>query len=206
MKLNSALPKGEADGLTALEGQMLKKQKPIVALVILEPAAVAEDLKTHDKELKVGIRRIEALLPEDVEAATRLIQRSYESRTGDATLPIELENDINEALKGVDTYVPETQAEVVIDVPEGGYKAMTVPLLRNLLKSRGLDHSQATKTELIKRLDAADENPDAAAPKDNVVSIFNDGSTPPDAEDVDDDAEWNAAAPDEQEPDPEDEA
>lgn len=197
MKLNSALPKGDADGLSGLEAQMIKKQKPVVAMVILEPAIIDEDLETHEKSLKVRIRRIEALLPDDVEAASRLLQRSFESRTGDSTLPIELENDIKEALKGVDTYVPETPIEKVIDVPEGGYSEMTVPLLRELLKKRGLNHSQATKTELINRLKANDENPDAGKTS-NVTSIFMDGSTPP--ADVDepvdeDETTWNDAAP-----------
>ena len=203
MKINSALPKGDADGLSGLEAQMLKKQKPVVALVILEPAVIDEDLKTHEKSLKVGIRRIEALLPEDVETAVRLISRSFESRTGDATLPIELENDIKDALKGVDTYIPETQVEEVIEVPAGGYTKMNVPLLINLLKKRGLDHRQATKTELGARLEAADADPDGQAPKSNVTSIFMDGSTPPPAEEGseenpidDDDRTWNDADPD----------
>jgi len=183
MKINSALPKGDADGLTALEGQMLKKQKPIVALVILEPATIDEDLKTHDKSLKVSIRRIEALLPDDVEPASRLLQRAFESRTGETTLPIELEDDIKDALKGIDTYMPATEVqETVIDVPEGGYPKMTVPLLRALLKRRGLDHSQGTKTELIGRLEWSDASPEDAKPT-NVTSIFNDGTVSSDVVD-----------------------
>jgi hypothetical protein len=207
MKINSALPKGDADGLSALEVQMLKKLKPVVALVILEPTVIDEDVKTHEKSLKVGIRRIEALLPDDLETATRLLQRSFEARTGDATLPIELEDDINDALKGVDTYIPETPAvqEEIIEVPEGGYSKMTVPLLINLLKKRGLNHSQATKTELIKRLEEGDANGGAPAPE-NVVSIFNDGSQPVPADAVDDeDAAWEAAAPSDEEEPPYDE-
>lgn len=198
MKINSALPKGDADGLSGLEGQMLKKLKPVVALVILEPTVIDEDVKTHEKSLKVGIRRIEALLPDDIEAATRLLQRSFESRTGDSTLPIELEEDIRDALKGVDTYIPETsqEEEIVIEVPEGGYNAMTIKLLQALLKKRGLDHSKGTKTELVNRLVAHDEDPEAAKTPANVVSIFNDGSTPVAADEVDDeDRAWNSAAP-----------
>ncbi|AYD87401.1 hypothetical protein SEA_VALENTINIPUFF_107 [Microbacterium phage ValentiniPuff] len=206
MKINSALPKGEADGLSSLEAQMLKKLKPVVALVILEPTVIDEDVKTHEKSLKVGIRRIEALIPEDIETATRLVQRAFEARTGDATLPIELENDINEALKGVDTYIPETPQEEVIEIPEGGYSKMTVALLRNLLKKRGLDHSQGTKTELVHRLEANDSDPEASKPKSNVVSIFNDGSAPqPSDDEIDDEGRWNAAAPEPGDPEASDE-
>lgn len=215
MKLNGTLPKGDADGLSAVEAPAIKavakgSPKPIVAIVILEPAKLDEDLHTRQKELRLSIRRVEALLAEDVEAATRLLQRSFESRTGQATLPIELENDIKDALKGVDTYVPETDhlegvpEGSLVGPPDGGYGTMLVKDLRDRLKRRGLDHSQGTKTELIARLEAADAAADDA-PKGNVTNLFSDGSgyepvdadVPP-AEDVEDAEEraWNAAAPD----------
>lgn len=197
MKIKGTLPKGDADGITAIESVALKKQKPIVALVILEPAKIDQDLHTQEKELTVGIRRIEAVLPEDVEAVTRFIQRSFESRTGESTLPIELENDVKEALKGVENYVPETQphgsGESLVGPPEGGYSTMKVAELRDRLKSRGLDHSQGTKTELIGRLEEADAAT-SETPTTNVVSLFADGSDPVPVDDVDD-AEWEAAAP-----------
>lgn len=194
MKIKTALPKGDANGLPAIEAQALKNQKPIVAIVILEPAEVNQDLHTKEKSLTTTIRRIEPLLQEDVQTATRLLQRSFEARTGETTLPIELEDDITDALKGVDTYVPatETVEETVIDVPEGGYSKMTIPLLRALLKRRGLDHSAGTKLELVGRLETADADPDGATTPANVVSIFNDGSSPvADADDV----AWDDAGP-----------
>lgn len=198
MKVKAGLPKGDADGLSAIEPQAIKKQKPIVALVILEPAKLDEDLHTREKELIVSIRRIEALLPEDVEAATRLLQRAFESRTGEATLPIELENDVKDALKGVELYVPNTAPDDGPEVPEGGYEKMLVKDLRGLLKSRGLDHSQGTKTELVSRLTAADK--DVSVPPTTGAPLFS-GDTPPDAADIDD-ADWEAAAPvDEDAPD-----
>lgn len=195
MKLKAALPKGDADGLSAVEPQAIKKQKPIVALVILEPAKIDEDLHTREKELIVSIRRIEALLAEDVEAATRLLQRAFESRTGEATLPLELENDVKDALKGVEVYVPSTEtAEPAPVVPDGGYAKMTVPKLRELLKARGLDHSQGTKTELVGRLEGADA--DVSETPTNVTSLFNDGSAYvlTDVVDADEQA-WDDAAP-----------
>lgn len=214
MKIKSKLPSGDADGISAVEAVALKKKKPIVALVILEPDTVAKNLHSGEEELSVTIRRIEALLAEDVEAATRLLQRAFESRTGTATLPIELEEDVRDALKGVDTYVPETQTddkpgESLVGPPEGKtYDEMLVKDLRDRLKRRGLDFSQGTKTELRNRLEAADAAA-GDAPKSNVTSLFSDGGSyvhtdddaPPAAEEAD--AEWDAAAPSAH-PDPED--
>lgn len=207
MKINGKLPAGDADGVTSLEAVVLKNQKPIVVMMILEPTHVDQDLGSGQKTVRMGIRRIEPVLPDDIDAATRLIQRSYESRTGDSTLPIELENDINSALKGVDTYIPETAQEEEILVPEEGYTALTVPKLQSLLKRRGLDHSKGTKTDLVRRLQVADAAAnDGAEEPTNVTSIFQAPSDSVRAEDVvddepdtsipdaDDDA-WNAAAP-----------
>lgn len=198
MKIKATLPKGDSDGLSPIEAVVVKQQKPVVALVILEPVKIDEDLKTREKEVVFGIRRVEALLADDVEAATRLLQRAFESRTGESTLPIDLEDDIRDALKGVDKYVPETQTVEEIEVPEGDYSKLTITKLTALLKSRKLDHSKGTKTELIGRLEAADAG--LTETPSNVTSLFNDGSAPVEediaAEVVDeDDAAWEAAAP-----------
>jgi len=192
MKYKGALPKGDSDGLSSLEAIILKQSQPVVAVVILEEHERRQMHDTKEWEVTMRMRRVEALLPDDVEAATRLLQRSFESRTGESTLPIELENDINDALKGVATYVPETE-QLKIEVPEeGGYAALTVTKLTALLKQRGLDHSKGTKTELIGRLETADMN--STAEPENVVQLFNDGTVP--SETVDEgDVAWNAAAP-----------
>lgn len=191
MKMKGTLPKGESNGISALEPKILKKSHPIVALVVLDEAGRYQDHETLEWEVTLKIRRIEAVLAEDIEAATRLVQRAYESRTGDATLPIELEEEIRDALKGVSLYQPETeQAEEQAPAgpPDGGYETLKVPELLALLKRRGLDHSKGTKTELLGRLQTADlaaESGDVERPA-NVTSIFADGSdyVPPTDEEV----------------------
>jgi hypothetical protein len=200
MKIKSALPKGDSNGISPLEPRIIKKSNPVVALVVLDEAGRYQDHETLEWEVTLRIRRIEALLAEDVEAATRLLQRAYESRTGESTLPLELENDIRDALKGVDLYVPETQQAEPMAVPDGGYSAMKVPELLALLKGRGLDHSKGTKTELIGRLEGADALADSGEIErpSNVTSIFSDGSDyqPSDADAPPaDDSEWEDADP-----------
>lgn len=187
MKLNSKLPKGDADGLSPLEGTLHKKPKShVVALVILDVQGQYQDQETLAWEVTTKIRRIESILEEDREEATRFIRRAFESRTGETTLPIELEKDLESALKSAPLYEPsdppagetpddaepEDPGETVIDVPEGGYGTMTVALLTALLKKRGLDATSGKKMELVARLESNDADPTASQPKTNVVNLF----------------------------------
>lgn len=99
MKLKSTLPKGDADGLTPLEGRLDAEGAPqqVVVLAILDVIARTESLVTHERELTLRLRRIEALLPGDSEHARRMLQRAFEQRTGVTTLPIDLEEDLRSA-------------------------------------------------------------------------------------------------------------
>lgn len=99
MKLKSTLPKGDADGLSPLEGRLDADGAPsqVVVLAILDVVARTESLITHERELTVRLRRVEALLPGDSEHARRMLQRAFEQRTGVTTLPIDLEEDLRSA-------------------------------------------------------------------------------------------------------------
>lgn len=101
MKINGALPKGDADGISHVQPRVIQSRKMVAAVVMLDPASIDEDVETGDKSVRMRVRRIEALLPEDVDAATRLLRRAFEQRTGQTTLPIEVEEDLDEALRGV---------------------------------------------------------------------------------------------------------
>ncbi|MCD2170359.1 hypothetical protein LPW41_11690 [Microbacterium sp. JC 701] len=101
MKINGALPKGNADGISHVETRVIQSRKMIAAVVMLDPASIDEDVETSEKSVRMRVRRIEAILPEDVDAATRLLRRAFEQRTGQVTLPIEVEEDLDEALRGV---------------------------------------------------------------------------------------------------------
>lgn len=99
MKIKSTLPKGDADGLSPLEGKLDSDDgdRRIVVFAILDVVSSTELLATHEREFTLKLRRIEALLPGDVEAGTRMLQRAFEQRTGATTLPIDLEDDIRSA-------------------------------------------------------------------------------------------------------------
>lgn len=99
MKLKSTLPKGDADGLSPLEGKLDANpaNSQIVALVILDVIGRTESFVTGEKEITTKLRRIEALLPGDADTARRMLQRAFEHRTGVTTLPIDLEEDLRTA-------------------------------------------------------------------------------------------------------------
>jgi hypothetical protein len=118
MKLKSTLPKGDADGLSPLEGRLDAdpESRQVVALVILDVIARTESLVTHERELTLKLRRVEALLPGDAEHARRMLSRAFEQRTGVVTLPIDLEDDLRSAF---DEVFDPTTGEAVDEMPEG---------------------------------------------------------------------------------------
>jgi hypothetical protein len=192
MKLKGTLPKGEADGLTPLEGRIAKKDSEHVAVMMILDVESTEKLRhTGEIIVKLAIRRAEAILPDDLEAATQLIRRAYESRTGETTLPIELEDDIKAAMAGVSLYEPETERpaaptaeQLDVDVapadrpapPDNEYTSLTIAALLERLQSRGLDFSKGKKPELIWRLIDADDAEAAGTVPSNVTSLFQDGT------------------------------
>jgi len=192
MKLKGTLPKGEADGLTPLEGRIAKKDSEHVAVMMILDVESTEKLRhTGEIIVKLAIRRAEAILPDDLEAATQLIRRAYESRTGETTLPIELEDDIKAAMAGVSLYEPETERpaaptaeQLDVDVapadrpapPDNEYTSLTIAALLERLQSRGLDFSKGKKPELIWRLIDADDAEASGTVPSNVTSLFQDGT------------------------------
>jgi hypothetical protein len=224
MKLKGTLPKGESDGLTPLEGRIAKKDSEHVAVMMILDVESTEKLRhTGEIIVKLGIRRVEAILPDDLESATQLIRRAYESRTGETTLPIELEDDLKAAMAGVSLYEPETPKP---DVPTGegqfdlggeavrddvadtagpvqhdddppaesAYWNSTIAELIDQLTARNLDASKGKKPELIWRLIDADDAAERGEVPTNVVNLFQDGSPADDATADDDDEAVAAAA------------
>lgn len=117
MKLKSTLPKGDADGLTPLEGRLDAEgaAQQVVVLAILDVIARTESLVTHERELTLRLRRIEALLPGDSEHARRMLQRAFEQRTGVTTLPIDLEEDLRSAFVHADQDDPDAFGSAFTD-------------------------------------------------------------------------------------------
>jgi hypothetical protein len=150
MKIKGSLPKGDSDGLSALEAQLNKDPEGVVAaLVILDVASRAQDNDTKEWTVTLRLRRIEPILKADKATASQLVGRAYEARTGQATLPIELENELRDAVEGLDLYQPETPPQ---RVEKGSpYGVMAATELRDELRRRGLD-GEGKKADLVDRL------------------------------------------------------
>ena len=115
MKLKSTLPKGDADGLSPLEGRLDATEPTgvpvqVVAIAILDVVSRTESLLTNERELTLKLRRVEAVVPDDAEHASRMLLRAFERRTGQTTLPIDLEDDLRSAFR-VDPVTGEVVSE-----------------------------------------------------------------------------------------------
>jgi hypothetical protein len=100
IKLVSALPSGEHNGLLAMHKHLLANPKDVlVAVVLLDRRRLEHDDDNGEDVPVVRVRRIEVLTDQgDADAVTRLLLREFERRTGRAVLPLDLENDLRAIL------------------------------------------------------------------------------------------------------------
>jgi len=102
IKLASALPKGDANGLGPLVLDLVQHPDRFkVVLAIVDCKTITTNADTGEVVPTARIRRVEAILPGDLPAARRLMERALEKRTGRVTLPLGLEDDLREAFDGV---------------------------------------------------------------------------------------------------------
>lgn len=102
-RLASGLPKGDANGLTALARPLIDTPEMVhVAIVLLDCKKIATEIDTGDVEATARILRLEAVLPQDHKVAEKLMRRSLEKRTGKVMLPFELEEQLRNAFGSVD--------------------------------------------------------------------------------------------------------
>lgn len=120
MKIQGRIPAGDRDGLTALEPAVTKNRSSLVAVVILDPKRIDEDVDTGHREAVMRIRSIEALLPDDIEAALRLLRRAYEHRTGQVTLPIDLEDELRNVFDAINLDTGEVVEKDETETDEDG--------------------------------------------------------------------------------------
>src|SRR5260221_11436572 len=98
IKLANTLPKGSANGLGPLVPGLIRDPSRFrVFLAVVDCQSVTTDTDTGEMTPTARIRRIEAVLPGDLEAARRLMQRAVESRTGRVMLPLDWENAMGDA-------------------------------------------------------------------------------------------------------------
>lgn len=103
VKTNAILPRGDDNGLAPVAAQLAdeatgRAPKQLRAVLgIVDCRRVAVDADTGDEVATVRFRRVELLLPGDLPEAEKLIRRALEARSGQTTLPLELEDEIRQA-------------------------------------------------------------------------------------------------------------
>lgn len=116
MKLAGRLPKGDANGLATIDNILAAEpEMRHVAMVVLSTHKITTDIDSGDTEATMRIDRIERVLPGDAEVAEQLLRRALQKRSGQTTLPIEVEDDISavfrEALLEIEDDDPATDAK-----------------------------------------------------------------------------------------------
>lgn len=102
IKLASALPKGDANGLGPLVLDLIEHPEQFrVVLAIVDCKTITTDADTGEVVPTARIRRVEVVLTGDLRAARRLMERALEKRTGRVALPLGLEDDLRAAFEGV---------------------------------------------------------------------------------------------------------
>lgn len=120
VKLMGALPGGDNNGAHAIGGELvadMHRLHPMLAIV--DCRRVTTDADTGEHTATVRIRRIEALMPDDLPAAERLLRRALENRLGKTVLPLDLEDEINAAFEQLTLDVDGELADEV-DPAAGG--------------------------------------------------------------------------------------
>lgn len=116
-KLTSALPQGESNGLGTIAHDLVEHPHKLhIAVVVLDCKSVTVDNDSGATIPTARIRRIEPIGPQDRELAVQMMRRALETRTGQAVLPIDLEDEISAIFAGID---PET-GELLEEPDDGG--------------------------------------------------------------------------------------
>lgn len=103
-KIAGTLPKGDGNGLGPIMPQLLGvPHKVHAALVLIDCRSTNVNHDTGDLEPTVRIRRLEVILPGDLDTARLLLDRSYEHRSGQTVLPFDLEQDVKKAFVDMET-------------------------------------------------------------------------------------------------------
>jgi len=90
-----SLPKDDGNGLgRSVSAFINDPTRKHVVMAVVDTAKVTTNVDTGDVEPTLRILRIEEVLPEDANTAEQLIRRALEARTGDTTLPLDLEDEI----------------------------------------------------------------------------------------------------------------
>lgn len=101
--LSGSLPKGDANGLGPIVRALIDEpHRYHVVMAIVDCKRVTTDNDTGEIIPTARIRRIEVVLPGDLDTGQALMRRALEKRTGRTFLPLDLEDDMKLAFKQID--------------------------------------------------------------------------------------------------------
>jgi hypothetical protein len=103
-KLNSRLPKGDANGLDSLARNMLEEPHQVhVVIALVDCLRFTTDVDEGTSEPTARIRRVEVITEADKGQAQVMLRRALEKRTGKTVLPFDLEEDMRAAFVDFET-------------------------------------------------------------------------------------------------------
>lgn len=103
-KLSSSLPKGHGLNVAV---RRLAQGDPVVALVVLRRFTKTENFEKGETELTLKVSEVEAIHPDDLYLAKRLMERALEARTGQPVLPYDLETALEGVFEGLGLDYPK---------------------------------------------------------------------------------------------------
>jgi hypothetical protein len=117
MKMSASLPDDDGNGLGVIAASLVEHPTRLhVIVALMDCRRITVETDTGRQEATARVRRIEVVLDDDDKAAIRrLLQRSFERRTGVTVLPLELEDDLRAAFEGIDPKTGE-----LLDPPHTG--------------------------------------------------------------------------------------
>ena len=102
-KLNSALPKGDSNGLDSLARKLIDEPESVhVIVALVDCKKITTEVDTGDIEPTARIRRIEVITEADKTTVAKMLRRALEKRTGKTVLPFDLEEDVRAAFGNID--------------------------------------------------------------------------------------------------------
>jgi hypothetical protein len=100
VQLRAGLPQGEANGLKTSAGEFADKEDPRLVLALVSPSRYVTDADTGEQRVDLKIRRVELVIDgDDMNALQRIMLRAHERRTGQAMLPFDTEQAIEEVFR-----------------------------------------------------------------------------------------------------------
>ncbi len=98
ISMSGSLPQGDGNGLAAIISDLIRDPKRFhAAIAIVDTAKITTKPDTGEVIPTARIRRIEVITQSDLKIAETLMRRALDKRTGKATLPFDLEADLEAA-------------------------------------------------------------------------------------------------------------